>query len=96
MDVGHFHEMRSVMYILKVKRQEEPLLITAVRELCDGNPTPDTDAFLRSLDRPIENHNVDPVLLFGTNFDVDYWNQEKIDSIQGQAKTYRAVDSGEK
>ena len=78
---------------MKVRRQDEPLLIQAIKELCDGNPTENTHAFLRSLDRQVADET-DPVMLFGTNFDVDFWNQEKLDSMPGQAKMYRSIDSG--
>lgn len=63
----------------------------AVRELCDGDPSVDTNNFLASLDRPIEG---DATLLFGTNFDADFVNQEKLDDLVGEQRLYRATDSG--
>ena len=78
----------------KVKRQDEPLLIQAIKELCDGNHSQQTHAFLRSLDRPIAAQE-EPTMLFGTNFDVDFWNQEKVDAMPGEARHYRSQDTGE-
>jgi hypothetical protein len=82
------------MKIIQVKRQSEPKLIKAVAELCWGNPTPDTHAFMRSLDRPIKPQEEQPTVLFGVNFDVDYYNQNQLDNMEGQSKVYRALDQG--
>ena len=78
----------------KVKRQDEPQLVKAVRELCDGEPSAETNILLKSLDRPLKNNDAKPVMLFGVNFDVDFMNQDKLDAMQGLPKIYRAVDSG--
>jgi hypothetical protein len=57
-------------------------LIQAINELCDGSPTPETEAFLKSLDRPVLNgQNQNTTFLLGTNFDVEYINQEKLDEM---------------
>ena len=64
----------------------------AIKELCDGNPSQQTHAFLRSLDRPIAAQE-EPIMLFGTNFDVDFWNQEKIDAMPAEARHYRSQDT---
>ena len=66
----------------------------AIKELCDGEPSEDTNALLRSLDRPIQNQDAEPTLLFGMNFDVNVMNQEKVELMTGQPKIYKAVDSG--
>ena len=66
----------------------------AIKELCDGEPSEDTNALLRSLDRPIQNQDAEPTLLFGMNFDVNVMNQEKVELMPGQPKIYKAVDSG--
>ena len=66
----------------------------AIKELCDGEPSEDTNALLRSLDRPIQNQEAEPTLLFGMNFDVNVMNQEKVELMPGQPKIYKAVDSG--
>ena len=79
---------------LKVRRQDEPELVKAVRELCDGEPSAETNLLLKSLDRPIQNRDADPTMLFGVNFDVDFMNQEKLDAMPGLPKIYKAVDSG--
>lgn len=71
-------------------------LIQAINELCDGSPTPETEAFLKSLDRPVLNgQNQNTTFLLGTNFDVEYINQEKLDEmIPGQSKYFRSTDTG--
>ena len=66
----------------------------AIKELCDSEPSEDTNALLRSLDRPIQNQEAEPTLLFGMNFDVNVMNQEKVELMPGQPKIYKAVDSG--
>ena len=80
--------------VQQVRRQDEPGLVKAIKELCDGEPSEDTNALLRSLDRPIQNQEAEPTLLFGMNFDVNVMNQEKVDLMPGQPKIYKAVDSG--
>jgi hypothetical protein len=81
-----------LLQYLQVKRQHEEGLIRAVNELCDGNPSDETLAVLRSLDRPVE----DPELtrLYGTNFDAAYINQIMLEEMDGESHTYKAVDQG--
>ena len=79
---------------MKVKRQDEPQLVKAVKELCEGRPSEETSILLKSLDRPISNIEADPVMLFGVNFDVEYMNQERIEAMQGLPTIYTATDSG--
>lgn len=59
-------------------------------------PSEETNNLMRSLDRPISDTVVDPTMLFGVNFDVDYMNQQKLDEMPGPAKIYKAVDSGKR
>ena len=77
-----------------MRRQDEPALVKAVRELCDGEPSPETSQLLKSLDRPVKDTTVEPTMLFGVNFDVDYMNHQKLDEMPGPAKMYKAVDTG--
>lgn len=68
-------------------------MVRAINELCDGNPSTETEQLLQRLSRPI--HNPDNVVkLFGTNFDADYVNHEILDSIPGNEKVFKSVDEG--
>lgn len=71
-------------------------MIRVINELCDGNPTEETEEFVKSLDRPLQNiPNNDIQYLFGTNFDVEFMNQEKLDElIPGPPKYFRSLDTG--
>ncbi|XP_069103900.1 uncharacterized protein [Argopecten irradians] len=78
----------------QVVRQNEEDLVQAIHELCDGDPSKETEQLLRRLSRPLHNA-VDVVKLFGTNFDADYINHEMLNSIDGNDKVYKSVDEGE-
>lgn len=68
-------------------------MIAAVNELCNGSPTAETVALLRSLDRPLP-YNMSPTFLFGTRFDVAFVNQEMIEDMPGDAVCYKSQDEG--
>ncbi|CAC5383693.1 PIF1 [Mytilus coruscus] len=85
--------------IKMVVRQYEQKLVEAVNQLCNGSPSAETEEFLKSLDRPLPNvnehddHNIK--YLFGTNFNTEYMNIEKLEeNIQGAATYFKSVDSG--
>ncbi|XP_069114583.1 uncharacterized protein [Argopecten irradians] len=78
----------------QVVRQNEEDLVQTIHELCDGDPSKETEQLLRRLIRPLHNA-VDVVKLFGTNFDADYINHEMLNSIDGNDKVYKSVDEGE-
>ena len=52
-----------------VQRQQELDLITAVNELCIGEPSAQTEKLMESLSRPLQD-DIDAVHIFGTNLDV--------------------------
>ena len=82
-----------ISVIFQVIRQNEADLITAVHELCDGAPSEDTIALLKTLDRPLpENTNI--TSLYGTNFDVNYINHEKLEDLAGEEFVFKAKDEG--
>ena len=83
--------------LTSVLRQEEEDLIKAVNELCNGTPSLETEKMIQDLDRPIGREGEDGVLtmLCGTNLDVDYVNQDKLDSLQGEECVYKATDLGD-
>ncbi|KAL5010533.1 hypothetical protein ScPMuIL_012838 [Solemya velum] len=78
--------------LTQVKRQHEEGLIRAVSEPCDGNPSEETLALLRSLDRPVEHPEL--TRLYGTNFDAAYINQIMLEEMDGETHIYKAVDEG--
>ncbi|KAK3085252.1 hypothetical protein FSP39_000710 [Pinctada imbricata] len=75
-------------------RQSEVALINAVHELCDGKPSTQTEAFLRSFDRDVQCQSV--TRLFGTNFEVDYVNSLFLEENLGNEMIYLAVDTGDR
>ena len=74
-------------------RQEEPELIDAINELCVGNPSQQSIQFLRRLQRP-NTHSDDTVFIFGTNFDVDFFNHQKLEQLPGNMHIFTATDKG--
>ena len=77
----------------QVHRQREKQLITAINELCEGYPSPHTERFIRSLKRPIANQDK-AVYIFGTNYEVEFYNHMKLDTLHGNPVLYSAADSG--
>ncbi|KAL3841440.1 hypothetical protein ACJMK2_019590 [Sinanodonta woodiana] len=85
------HHMR----LNKVMRQKENDLIQAVNELCNGEPSKETEALLKGMGEPLSGD--EPIVrIFGTNFDVDYYNQLFLDSADGIQRIYKAKDEGQK
>ena len=80
-------------FIFQVVRQNEADLITAVHELCDGTPSEETILLLKSLDRPLP-ENINVTCLYGTNFDVNYINHEKLEDMAGEELVFKAKDEG--
>ena len=74
-------------------RQNELDLIKAVNELCNGNPSKDTEDLLRSLKRPLSDYT-DAVYIFGTNQDCDFLNDMELDKIDSPKRKYTAIDDG--
>lgn len=68
-------------------------MILAVNELCDGSPSAETVALMKSLDRPLP-YNTSPTFLFGTRFDVAFINQEMIEDMPGNAVCFKSEDEG--
>ena len=74
-------------------RQNEADLITAVHELCDGTPSEETIVLLKSMDRPLP-ENINATCLCGTNFDVNYINNEQLEDMAGKELVFKAKDEG--
>ncbi|VDI39104.1 ATP-dependent DNA helicase PIF1 [Mytilus galloprovincialis] len=76
-----------------VHRQDEHNLITCINELEVGDPSDESVAFLQSLNRPLQDE-AGSVQLFARNIDVDMFNYNKLNQIQGELQTYHSVDEG--
>ena len=70
-------------------------LICAVHELCMGTPSRQTSHLMKSLCQqiPITDHTVH---IFGTNFDVDMYNHDRLYQLQGDMLLLRSKDKGNK
>ena len=79
--------------LTQVHRQKERDLIMAINELCDGIPSPSTDSLMRRLKRPLID-DTDAVFIFGTNFEVDFFNHMKLDALPGNPVLFPSTDSG--
>ncbi|XP_062616249.1 uncharacterized protein LOC134277961 [Saccostrea cucullata] len=93
--VNFFSTFPHHINLHEVVRQSEPLLIKAVNELCDGEPSEETVQFLRSLDRSIDAPAQEVTKLFGTNFDASVINQDTLEEMPGATFHYKATDEGE-
>ena len=80
--------------ILQVQRQNEPDFIRAINEFSQGNPSPQSVYLIKRLKRRLQ-PGFDPVYIFGTNVDVNFWNHVQLDNVPDDTKTYTAVDTGE-
>ena len=74
-------------------RQTDATLVKAINQLCDGCPDEETEQFLKSLSRPLQ-EDLNVCRLFGTKFDAAYINQVYLDAAPGDPVTFRAHDEG--
>lgn len=92
----NFHKMLPhKLQLNSVFRQKEPDLVQAVNELCMGNPSAETIKLLKSLGRPLPS-TIKPVFIFGTNFDVSYYNMEQLQQLPGPLHTCKSIDDGDR
>ena len=82
------------MKLNEVIRQREKNLIQAVNELCEGKPSAETLKLITSLSRPLTSYE-DTVFIFGTNFDVNFYNHVKVDELHGFQFIFQSEDKGE-
>ncbi|CAG2226885.1 PIF1 [Mytilus edulis] len=94
--VPWFHTFFSHKINLNIiHRQDDQSLIKCINELEIGDISDDSVAFLKSLDRPLQNERLNKcVHLFARNYDVDVFNYNKIQSLQGDLKVYVSQDEG--
>ena len=78
-----------------VLRQNELDLINAINELCEGTPSATTHALMRSLKRPVVSQDK-KVYIFGTNYEVDFFNIMTVLNIQSNERIFTAHDTGDK
>jgi hypothetical protein len=71
-------------------RQDEKLLIQAVRETALGTVSEEVDIFLKSLERPFEDAT-NLLHLFARNVDTTIFNNEKLDQLNEEGKIYKAL-----
>ena len=76
-----------------VHRQHQFQLVQGINELCEGIPSKTTEDLMRSLKRPIVN-SVNPVYIFGTNFEVDFFNPMTLAQLPGDEHVFDAKDNG--
>ncbi|CAC5359816.1 PIF1 [Mytilus coruscus] len=89
----HVRRNENMFGGIQVIRQNEADLIKAVHELCDGSPSEETVALLKSLDLPLP-ANTKITSLYGTNFDVNFINHEKLEDLAGEEFVFKAKDEG--
>ena len=89
----HFRNLLPHRINLKiVHRQKEQDLINAINTVCEGESTAHTHRFLRSFKRPLQSTDL-PVHIFGTNYDVDFFNIMTLQKLNGNEVVYTAQDT---
>ncbi|XP_068684345.1 ATP-dependent DNA helicase PIF1-like [Montipora foliosa] len=66
-------------------------ILNALKKLRLGKCSPETDMFLKSLDRPLEGDSVD---IFFTKLSVQLHNQESLYRLPGELLTFSCIDEG--
>ena len=78
-----------------VHRQKELDFIRAINDVCEGNPNARTHQLLLTLKRPIDDDN-DNLHIFGTNYEVDFYNYMKLQQMAGVEQLFTSEDCGDK
>ncbi|XP_041372818.1 LOW QUALITY PROTEIN: ATP-dependent DNA helicase PIF1-like [Gigantopelta aegis] len=95
----HCFESQVWMNVIKHKiqlntvlRQDEFHLINAINELEKGIPSPATNAFMKNLSRPLHDlpPSINPTVLYGTNFEVDWHNASELAKLPGDIVMYKS------
>ena len=82
------------IHLNTVHRQKDLDLVHAINELCKGHPSERTHKLMQSLKRPITVQD-DTVFIFGTNYDVDFYNHMKLQEVNEPEVLFTADDVGE-
>ena len=83
------------MVLNAVHRQKEVDFIRAINEVCEGNPSPRTHQLLLQLKKPLV-EDMKPLYIFGTNYNVDFFNYMMLEKVNGQEQIFTSDDSGTK
>ena len=78
----------------QVHRQNQHDLVQSINELCEGKPSKKTHDLMQSLKRPLQ-HTLDALYIFGTNFEVDFFNAMTLKSVPYPEMTFLAKDYGD-
>ena len=68
-------------------------MIKCDNELEAGEPSDESIALLKSLDRPLEDED-SSIQLFARNMDMDIFNYNKLNQMSGHLSVYHAIDEG--
>lgn len=83
------------VHLTDMMRQQDKELATLVQELEAGAPSEKSEELLNTLQRPVAvPEGEKATVLLGTNFAVDCYNQERIHEMNGELRSYRAIDAG--
>ena len=83
------------MFLDEVIRQKEIDFIAATNKLCEGFPSDNNIKLLKSLQRPLPQYlQSKAIYIFGTNFDVNFYNYEQLSKLPGFMKLYGSEDRG--
>ena len=77
----------------EVVRQTEPELVNAVRETALGSISIETDTYLRSLSRPLQ-EDIAPLNSFNLlarNIETSMFNEDRLQEMDGESKVYKAT-----
>ena len=75
-----------------VHRQKEQDLINAINIVCEGDANAHTHKFLRSFKRELQNRDK-AVYIFGTYYEVDFFNIMTLQNLNGNEVVYTAEDT---
>lgn len=82
--------------LTKVFRQKDEAFSKALNHIRLGELTPDVLEMLRSRYRPSDpNPEIEPVVMFTHNREVDEQNDARLDAINGKEEQFKAIDKGE-
>ena len=68
-------------------------MVSVVQELCDGRPSDQTEELMQELEGPLP-PDANSLFLYGTNFEVDLHNRNKLTLQPGELRRCRSIDTG--
>ena len=85
---------RHKIILDKVMRQDEPDFVKAINDISKGELPTDTLHLLTRLQRQLPPGD-EPVRLFARNFDREMYNAARLMDLEGETKTFHAIDEGD-